>query len=416
MGRHKWLKFMVVNLENLRQRFKFGGSEVTRKVAGRLQEIIDELGPELPEELPELLGGVNNNIYRHPSFDYNFGNKTIVMKDGRTVELTGMEIAVLERLLKAPNQVLSGRDLKASGMSDKDFWKHIAHLRRDIEPDPRRPQIIITVRGSGYYLVDSSKKLSANLDSLQQTPVGLDSPEGLRNPGKPRFYHHRLFTYDYGRKCVVVGGQTVQLTLREIFILEFLLGHPNELLTVPAILENAFGRNYSSGMVKTYVRYLRRKIEPDPASPQILITKRNQGYYLADCDRVSEEVDVLMELNNEEVFQHSDGWKFNLSRGSLTVNGKSVDLTSTERKLLEKFVHNLNRVLTKETLIQFAWGNPVDAGDDDLKLYVHRLLFKIQPDRGKGQPGCIRAVKGLGYCLVDSDRLSESGNEWLEGV
>ena len=73
---------------------------------------------------------------------------------GRPVELTGRELALLEVLLKHPQRVLSKAQLQEqlydwSGREPESntLEVHVHHLRRKIHPD-----IVRTVRGVGYAL------------------------------------------------------------------------------------------------------------------------------------------------------------------------------------------------------------------------------------------------------------------------
>jgi two-component system, OmpR family, phosphate regulon response regulator OmpR len=76
------------------------------------------------------------------------------------LELSATEYRILEVLMKHPNTVLSrdrlmtlaqGRDFMAF---DRSIDMHISKLRAKLEPDPRSPQRIKTVWGSGYMLID----------------------------------------------------------------------------------------------------------------------------------------------------------------------------------------------------------------------------------------------------------------------
>jgi two-component system phosphate regulon response regulator OmpR len=78
---------------------------------------------------------------------------------GQEVPLTTMEFDLLRVFAEHPNRVLS-RDQLLSLTRNRD-WEpfdrsidiRIARLRRKIEPDPERPQLIKTVRGAGYMYV-----------------------------------------------------------------------------------------------------------------------------------------------------------------------------------------------------------------------------------------------------------------------
>lgn len=79
--------------------------------------------------------------------------------EGHEIPLTAMEFDLLRVLVENPNRVLS-RDQLLSLTRNRD-WEpfdrsidiRIARVRRKIEPDPEQPQIIRTVRGSGYMFV-----------------------------------------------------------------------------------------------------------------------------------------------------------------------------------------------------------------------------------------------------------------------
>jgi len=76
--------------------------------------------------------------------------------DDNEVPLTSMEYDLLKAFAEHPNRVLSRDQLL--DMAHKRGWEpfdrsidiRIARIRRKIEPDPSKPQVIKTVRGAGY--------------------------------------------------------------------------------------------------------------------------------------------------------------------------------------------------------------------------------------------------------------------------
>lgn len=76
--------------------------------------------------------------------------------DGRDIAVTAMEFDLLQVLAERPDRVLSREQLLELSHKDPDepFDRsidiRIARLRRKIERDPARPEIIKTVRGVGY--------------------------------------------------------------------------------------------------------------------------------------------------------------------------------------------------------------------------------------------------------------------------
>jgi DNA-binding response OmpR family regulator len=79
-----------------------------------------------------------------------------VLVKGEPVTLTPIEFGILRHLVQHPNQSLSSADLLQAvwGESYDDaeatLRVHLHHLRRKIEPDPRRPRYVRTERGIGY--------------------------------------------------------------------------------------------------------------------------------------------------------------------------------------------------------------------------------------------------------------------------
>jgi len=119
-----------------------------------------------PFEPRELLLRINNILRRVPSppeaasevrlgevrFDLN---RDELSRDGVAVRLTDVEAALLRVLAERPGIVLSRDDLTeltgASG-GGRAVDVQVTRLRRKIEPDPRLPTYLQTVRGKGYVL------------------------------------------------------------------------------------------------------------------------------------------------------------------------------------------------------------------------------------------------------------------------
>ncbi len=79
-------------------------------------------------------------------------------------------------------------------------------------------------------------------------------------------------------------GKLVDLTQREYELLVFLAGHPGKVYTRIDLMEQVWNYGYVGDDVRTVdvtVRRLREKIEDDPASPAIILTRRGVGYYFA---------------------------------------------------------------------------------------------------------------------------------------
>ena len=83
---------------------------------------------------------------------------------------------------------------------------------------------------------------------------------------------------------VKVRGEIIDLTLREFEVLKFLAMQPSQVVTREVLLEKVWGYEYYGDIrtVDVTVRRIREKIEKDTSNPNILVTKRGVGYYIAN--------------------------------------------------------------------------------------------------------------------------------------
>ncbi len=79
----------------------------------------------------------------------------------------------------------------------------------------------------------------------------------------------------------------------------------------------------------------------------------------------------------------------------VTVQGRGVQLTPLEFKLLAAFVQNPNQVLSRDQLLDLVWGDPYGVSGDQVKLYVGYLRRKLVPDAPESAP--VETVRGFGY-------------------
>ena len=87
-----------------------------------------------------------------------FGRR--VVANGEPVELTAREFDVLALLASHPGRVY-GREQIMRHLWNEEFFGepraadvHIQHIRKKIEPDPKNPRYVQTVRGAGYRFTD----------------------------------------------------------------------------------------------------------------------------------------------------------------------------------------------------------------------------------------------------------------------
>ena len=85
---------------------------------------------------------------------------------------------------------------------------------------------------------------------------------------------------DLDRREVLVGGESLRLKPKEFDLLVFLARHPGMALSRDLLLERVWGWDYGGGSrtVDVHVRWLREKVETDPANPERIVTVRGVGY------------------------------------------------------------------------------------------------------------------------------------------
>jgi DNA-binding response OmpR family regulator len=84
----------------------------------------------------------------------------------------------------------------------------------------------------------------------------------------------------------------------------------------------------------------------------------------------------------------------------VTVSGKAVELTEKEYQLLEYFIANQRRVLTKAAIAAHIWGDEYEQVSNYDFIYTHiKNLRKKLMDAGSGD--YIKTVYGTGYRFTD---------------
>jgi len=93
---------------------------------------------------------------------------------------------------------------------------------------------------------------------------------------------------NFARRTVEVCGEQVSLTRTEYALLRQLALNANRVMLHQDLLTEVWGGEYRDDVdyLRAYIRYLRRKLEPDPSNPQYILTSQGVGYMLACPDEV----------------------------------------------------------------------------------------------------------------------------------
>jgi two-component system KDP operon response regulator KdpE len=173
-------------------------------------------------------------------------------------------------------------------MPGPDGLDVLARVRRDMDV----PVLMLSARGRES---DKVEALDAGADDYLTKPFGVEellarvraalrrsgaSPRGALPP-----YDFDGLEIDFGARRVRREGNDVTLTPKEYDVLALLARNAGRVLTHRQVLQAVWGAQYGdeSDYVWTYVRRIRRKIEPDLEHPRYVLTEPGVGYRLPEA-------------------------------------------------------------------------------------------------------------------------------------
>ena len=125
-----------------------------RELVARVKAVLRRTtAPLAPDESPVSAGSLRLDPIRHD-----------VTKEGQTVDLSAMEFRLLEFFLRHRGRVFTRTHLLDQVWGQDRFVEprtvdvHIRRLREKVEDDPRKPALILTVRGLGYKCQDENDR------------------------------------------------------------------------------------------------------------------------------------------------------------------------------------------------------------------------------------------------------------------
>lgn len=218
--------------------------------------------------------------------------------------------------------------------------------------------------------------------------------KGLEEEG-----YHVLVAYD-GE----IGLELLSQNLVVLIILDIILPGMNGLEVcknirsngykeIPVLMLTALGTtdNVVTGLDSGADDYLPKpfKVKELLARIRALLRRRN----------LSESVDHILKMADLE-----------LDRNTKTAirKDKEIKLTSTEYRLLEFFMNNQRKVLSRIDLLENVWDINFDMGTNVVDVYVNYLRNKI--DKGF-EPKLIHTVIGMGYIMKEEETLRNENKE-----
>ena len=87
----------------------------------------------------------------------------------------------------------------------------------------------------------------------------------------------------------------------------------------------------------------------------------------------------------------------NLAQRKVWCLSKEARLTPKQAKLLEVFMHNVGRLMTRKTLIRHVWLTDYTGDTRTLDVHMSWLRRALEPD--PSQPRFLKTIRGMGYRL-----------------
>ncbi len=175
------------------------------------------------------------------------------------------------------------------GLPGPDGLEVLRAVRRDMEV----PVLMLSARGREN---DKVQALDLGADDYLTKPFGIEEllarvraalrrvESGPKGPLPP--YRYIGLEVDFGARRVRRDGVGVPLTPKEYDVLAYLARNAGKVLLHRQILQAVWGGQYGeeAEYVWTFVRRIRRKLEPDPEHPRYVLTEPGVGYHVPRPD------------------------------------------------------------------------------------------------------------------------------------
>ena len=122
-----------------------------------------------------------------------------------------------------------------------------------------------------------------------------------------------------------------------------------------------------------------------PFSPKELIARINALLRRSSPELTDEPVNIL-DLSLDPL-QHQ-----------LTIKGKLIKIGPTEFKILHLFIKNLNKVFSRNQIMDRVWGNKSEIDDRTVDVHIKRIRACLAND---GYDKIIRTIRGEGYSVSE---------------
>jgi DNA-binding response OmpR family regulator len=217
------------------------------------------------EDDPAMRSGLKDNLEIEGYRVIGAGN----LKEGRKALANNVDMILLDVMLPDGNGIKFCRELRSLGVS--------------------QPVIMLTAKGEE---MDKVSGLESGADDYIVKPFSLRELLARIHAHLRRLQLENLplteqvkigiAEVDFKRHVLLSNGMPVDVSARELDMLRYLVLHKGQVVSRDTLLEEVWGHSEEiiTRTVDNFILRLRKKIEPDPANPQYLLTIRGSGYKL----------------------------------------------------------------------------------------------------------------------------------------
>lgn len=119
---------------------------------------------------------------------------------------------------------------------------------------------------------------------------------------------------------------------------------------------------------------------------------------VARVKAVLRRTDARLPHEEASVFEFR-GLRVDPGAHEVTVDGRRIELSATEFKLLSFLIRNRGRVFSRDQILDRVWGDESFVEPRTVDVHIRRLRAQIEPE--ENNPAYIITVRGVGYKFAD---------------
>ncbi len=199
---------------------------------------------------------------------------------------------------------------------------------------------------------------------------------------------YKVLVSDNGYDGLIIAREE----LPEVILLDLMLPHMDGLEVCRRLKSDARLRNIKVIMVTAKGEEVDRIVGFELGADDYVVKPFSIRELLLRVKAIIRR-DVDDESQKDQIWKH-EGLEFDSGAMQLSLDGKNIDLTATELRLLAEFIQNQGKVLSRESLLNKVWGYEFEGYNRTVDTHIRRLRVKL----GKYSE-IIHTSRGLGYKL-----------------